>query len=81
MTIRIGAGICIERFSYNQNTGIHSIDKRSSPFRECYVARMNGELAHESWLFFDVMLPVQFGFEGDVPVIGECVTYPEFSRK
>ena len=77
-TYTINKEMSIERFSYNQSSGLERIDKRSTPFRECYLARIDGVVVHESWLFFDVLLPAQFGFDSDIPVIGECVTYPQF---
>jgi hypothetical protein len=74
----INEEIIIERLTHNQNTGIERIDNRSGPLRECYLARIKGEIAHESWLFYDVLLPGQFGFDADVPVIGDCLTYTAY---
>jgi hypothetical protein len=70
--------LSIERFNLSRLSGIPSIDHNIRGQRECYVVIEKGEVTHYSWLFFDVLLPWQFGFDPTVPVIGACVTYPAF---
>jgi hypothetical protein len=58
--------------------GILSIDRRLSRSRECYRVAAEGQTAHLSWLHRSVRLPRRFGFDGAVPVIGDCHTPERF---
>ena len=68
----------IERFDYRARSGNDAIDRLLQPGRCCYVAKRNGQLAHWSWTFDDVALPGQFGFNTQLPVIGNCFTTESF---
>ena len=46
--------------------------------KDCYLVAMEGETAHRSWLHRSVRLPRRFGFDGSVPVIGDCHTVERF---
>ncbi|MEZ4699363.1 MAG: hypothetical protein R2834_03450 [Rhodothermales bacterium] len=39
-----------------------------------YAIFDQGRLVHESWVSFDTLLPSQFGFDPEIPVIGDCAT-------
>lgn len=68
----------IKRYDVHTRSGFMEIDRRITRWRECYVAQVDGRTAHRSCLSFDTLLPVQFGFEREVPVIGDGVTMSEF---
>lgn len=68
----------VERFSNKNLSGEVHLDGRLSDVRECYAVKVDGAIAHESWLFNTVLLPSQFGFPKNVPVIGDCVTHADF---
>ena len=64
----------IQRYDKNLKSGYPSIDNRLTCRCECYTGQIGTDVVHESWLFYDVFLPSQFGFDSTVPVIGDCVT-------
>jgi RimJ/RimL family protein N-acetyltransferase len=78
---RLQGQISIERFSESNRSGIGSINCRVTSYRECYAVLVDNDIAHESWLFYDALLPGRFGFDPDLPVIGECVTYEGYRGK
>jgi GNAT superfamily N-acetyltransferase len=52
------------------------IDLRLSPLRECYAIRIDGRVAHVSWVHLRAHLPRRCGFL-DAPVIGDAATRPD----
>jgi RimJ/RimL family protein N-acetyltransferase len=50
----------------------------STPEKLCYTMVRDGQIAHRSFLFSDVLLPAQFGFDPKIPVIGDCFTSDAF---
>lgn len=62
-------------------TGVPSLDRRLSRLKECYIVTAEGQMAHLSWLHWSVRLPRQCGFDGSVPVIGDCYTSEQFRGK
>jgi hypothetical protein len=67
----------IERFDADAPSGDPSIDRRLDGLRACFVAHVDGQVAHRSWLHHDTLLPSLFGFAA-APVIGDCATDPAF---
>jgi RimJ/RimL family protein N-acetyltransferase len=67
----------VERFDARALSGDPSIDRRLDGRRACFVARVDGRIAHRSWLHDDTLLPSLFGY-GAAPVIGDCATDPAF---
>ncbi|MCA9150142.1 MAG: hypothetical protein KDA92_12605 [Planctomycetales bacterium] len=72
------SGVVIRHFDVEHLSGNSSIDSKISRWRECYAAFVDDELAHQSWLRRDVLLPRRFGFSGTVPVIGDSHTAEAF---
>jgi hypothetical protein len=71
----------VRRYDLASPSGDAAVDARLTAWRACYVASVDGEMAHRSWLLFDTTLPSLFGFDGGVPVIGECATADRFRGK
>lgn len=68
------AGVVIERFGPAHPSGIAAVDRKLSSRRLCYIAFVDGQPAHQSWVIRDALLPGQFGMDPQAPVIGECAT-------
>jgi hypothetical protein len=73
--------VYIESFSLDHPSGREEIDKRLTAYNIAYVAFISGEIAHESWVFFDTLLPSQYGFDPSFPVIGNSYTADRFRRQ
>jgi hypothetical protein len=71
----------IESFSIDHLSGNDHIDKRLKRDNIAYVMLVNGIIAHESWVFFNTLLPAQYGFDPLLPVIGDSYTTPDFRNK
>jgi hypothetical protein len=71
----------IRHHTIHNPTGIPSLDRRLSRSKECYLVTIDGQMAHLSWLHWSVRLPRQCGFDGTVPVIGDCHTFERFRGK
>lgn len=69
----------IVRYDRKSLSGNQRTDMRIERGDVCYAVLVNGVVVHESWVLFHVRLPSLFGFE-KTPVIGDCVTAPEFRR-
>jgi len=54
-----------------------TIEKSADADRVIYKALVNNEEVHRSHLYDYALLPAQFGY-GKFPVIGDCVTKPEY---
>jgi RimJ/RimL family protein N-acetyltransferase len=68
----------VERFDAKHPSGIPEIDEKAVGSREVYVVRIDGRLAHIVVLAWDILLPSQFGFDPDAPVMDLGFTWPEF---
>lgn len=68
----------VAHHTWERPSGIPSVDRGLSPSRECYRVEAKGQTAHLSWLHKEVRLPRRFGFDGSVPVIGDCHTPERF---
>jgi hypothetical protein len=75
------SAMAIESFSMDHLSGNHDIDKRLKRDNIVYVVFANGVIAHESWVFFNTLLPAQYGFDPLLPVIGDSYTTPGFRNK
>lgn len=64
----------IRRFDPATPSGFDAIDAGLTDHRHCYAIIIDGDVAHQSWLFTDLVMLAQFGFDPRVPVIGECAT-------
>lgn len=73
-TIDLPTETHIERYTVAEPSPRSDINRRLTASRDCYATFVDGELAHESWLFRDVFLPVRFGYDRTVPIIGGSVT-------
>ena len=71
------AHVDIARFDRQSLSGDAAVDRRLDGRRVCYVARVDGRVAHRSWLHLDTVLPSLFGFAA-APVVGDCATDPAF---
>lgn len=71
-------GLVVERYDVRRPSGYQEVDRGLKGSRECYVVRINGMLAHYCYLAYDVLLPVQYGFDAGVPVMADSFTMPEF---
>lgn len=70
------ADVDVQRY-HQPTAGDAAIDRRLDGRRACFVARVDGRIAHQSWLHYDTVLPSLFGY-GRTPVIGDCATAVEF---
>lgn len=75
------SSIAIKLFSVGSLSNVDRIDKRLTYYNRAYVGFYFGEIAHESWVSFDTLLPSQFGFDSRVPVIGYSHTEPQYRGK
>lgn len=75
------SSVSIKTFSMEHLSEVDEIDKRLTPHRLAYVVFHSGEIVHESWVFFDTLLPSQYGFDFRFPVVGDCFTKPLYRGK
>ena len=75
------SSVSIKSFSIGHLSGVDRIDKRLTTHRLAYVVFYSGEIVHESWVFFDTLLPSQYGFDSRFPVVGDCFTKPLYRGK
>jgi GNAT superfamily N-acetyltransferase len=68
----------VKRFSMEHLSGVKRIDSRLTPYNLAYVVCESDEIVHESWVCFDTLLPSQYGFDSDLPVIGHSFTTPRY---
>ncbi len=68
----------ILRFDIAQPSRWRAVNAQLSPNREVYVIADGDVIAHQSWVMTDVLTPAAFGFDSNVPVIGECATGAAF---
>lgn len=68
----------VDKYSAGQASGIPYIDARLKGTCECYVARVDGQLAHRCFLSWDVRHPAQFGFDPAAPLVIDAYTPPAF---
>lgn len=73
--------VSIRSFSIEHLSGVDQIDKKLKPNRLAYAVLYSGEIVHESWVFFDALLPLQYGFDSRFPVVGDCFTKPLYRGK
>lgn len=71
-------GLAVEVFDGARRSGDARIDGQLDVGNVYFAARVADQLVHESWLIFDVVFQLQFGYDPDVPVIGHCVTTEQF---
>ncbi|MDH3455960.1 MAG: hypothetical protein OER90_03890 [Gemmatimonadota bacterium] len=76
--VAVADDVVIQRFTPENPSSFRAIDARLTEKRHCYAVILNGTVAHQSWLFGDLILLAQFGFDPEIPVIGECDTPPAF---
>ena len=70
--------VSIESFSVDHPSGDDQIDKRLTRNNIAYIVFISGKIAHQSWVFFNTLLPSQYGFDSHLPVIGDSYTAPDF---
>ena len=68
----------IVRYNPDNPSGEERIDRMLAAERTCYRAILGTETVHESWVFRDAILPSRFGYDPLAPLIGNCVTRPEY---
>jgi hypothetical protein len=78
---RLPSSVSIKCFSVEHPSGIDGIDKRLTVHRLAYVVFYGGEIIHENWLTFDTLLPLRFGFDPRIPVVGYGFTVPNYRGK
>lgn len=71
----------IKLYSNSNQSGIVSVDERITLYRSVYILRQKEKIVHESWVYFDPVLPAQFEFDKNIPLIGDCKTIPEYRGK
>lgn len=71
----------LEFYSISEQSGITSIDEQLTSYKSVYILRHKKNIVHESWVYFDSILPEQFGFDENIPLIGDCKTIPSYRGK
>jgi hypothetical protein len=71
---RLITAVSIETFSIDHPSGHDQIDKRLTRNNIAYIVFISGKVAHQSWVFFNTLLPSQYGFDSHLPVIGDSYT-------
>lgn len=64
----------IEMYSHLIRSGRPQYDNKLDSGVELFLAFDGEVIVHESWVFHDVLLPSQYGFQPAAPVIGDCWT-------
>jgi len=70
--------VTVERYDATRCSGNPEIDKRLCGQREVYAVFIEGKLAHIVSLTREILLPQQFGFDKNAPVMDDGMTMPEF---